>query len=99
MDWTKQKYNSYYESYMPWIEDKYLQWFGENKTSYVAKDNLKKTKVTGDKNVDAAQDGVAEGVGGQFGKGGLGEGVGKLTSKEGFSRSERGGKNDKGDVI
>lgn len=22
---------------MPWIEDKYLAWFGENKTSYTAK--------------------------------------------------------------
>ena len=22
---------------MPWIEDKYLQWFGENKTSYTIK--------------------------------------------------------------
>lgn len=36
-DWTKKKYNEYSEYYMPWIEDKYLAWFGENKTSYTAK--------------------------------------------------------------
>lgn len=41
MEWTKKQYNSYYESYMPWIEDKYLAWFGENKTSYVAKGTLR----------------------------------------------------------
>jgi hypothetical protein len=52
--------------------------------------------VTGDKNVDKIQDGVNEGVGGQLGKGGLLEGVGNLGSKEVFTRSERGGKNEKG---
>ncbi|KAI9880969.1 MAG: hypothetical protein M1830_009463 [Pleopsidium flavum] len=88
MEWTREKYNSYYDSYMPWVEDKYLQWFGENKTSYTAKEQLKSTKITGDKNVDALQDGIAESVGGQFGKGGLGEGVGNLVSKEGFTRAE-----------
>lgn len=36
-EWTKRKYNEYYTSYVPWLEDKYLQWFGENKTSYTAK--------------------------------------------------------------
>lgn len=25
---------------MPWVEDKYLQWFGENKTSYTTKGKL-----------------------------------------------------------
>lgn len=40
MEWTREKYNSYYESYMPWVEDKYLAWFGENKTSYTAKGTL-----------------------------------------------------------
>lgn len=37
MEWTRQKYNSYYDAYMPWLEDKYLAWFGENKTSYTVK--------------------------------------------------------------
>lgn len=36
-EWTKKQYNSYYNSYVPWLEDKYLAWFGENKTSYTAK--------------------------------------------------------------
>ena len=149
-EWAKKKYNEYYTSYVPWLEDKYLEWFGENKTSYTAKgepvaslslplslslshththtrkerkkllhilsflhsiiitinkknsnsnsyiyiyiciDKLKSTKITGDKNIDAIQDGVAEGVGGQFGKGGLLGGVGEITSKEGVNRAERG---------
>lgn len=37
MEWVKKQYNAYYNAYMPWIEDKYLAWFGENKTSYTAK--------------------------------------------------------------
>jgi hypothetical protein len=57
---------------------------------------MDKTKITGDKNVDAIQDGVNEGVTGQLGKGGVLEGVGNLTSKEVFTRSERGGKNESG---
>jgi hypothetical protein len=57
---------------------------------------MDKTKITGDKNIDAIQDGVNEGVTGQFGKGGVLEGVGNLTSKEVLTRSERGGKNDQG---
>lgn len=62
-------------------------------------DNLSKTKLTGDKNVDKVQDGVNEGVAGQFGKGGLLEGVGNLGSKEVFTRSERGGKGEKGGLM
>lgn len=99
-EWTKKQYNSYYNSYMPWIEDKYLAWFGENKTSYTAKEQLKSTKITGDKNIGAIQDGVAEGVGGQFSSGGLLGGVGDATSKEGVNRAERGdtGPVDKDDL-
>ncbi len=63
----------------------------------VKPDNLDKTKIIGDKNVDAVQDGVNEGVTGQLGKGGMLEGVGNLTSKEVFTRSERQGKNEKGE--
>ena len=37
MEWTRNKYNQYYEHYMPWIEDKYLAWRGENKASYSTK--------------------------------------------------------------
>jgi len=59
-------------------------------------DNLDKTKVTGNKDVDAVQDSVNKGVSGQFAKGGALEGVGNLVSKEGVNRSERGGKNESG---
>lgn len=37
MEWAKETYNKQYENWVPWLEDKYLAWFGENKTSYVAK--------------------------------------------------------------
>ncbi len=76
---------------MPWIEDKYLQYFsnGDNKTSYTAKQNMK-THVTGDKNVNAIQDGIADGVGGQLGSNGLLGGVGDAASKQGMNRVERG---------
>lgn len=37
--WAQNAYNSQYESWMPWIEDQYLRWFGkgDNKASYVTK--------------------------------------------------------------
>ncbi len=115
-EWAKKKYDAYYNDYMPWLEDKYLAWFGENKASYTAKGiinpfvlpfaissaldltykshpttgKLKETKITGDKNIDAIQDGVAEGVGGQLSSGGLLGGVGDTMSKEGVNRAERG---------
>jgi hypothetical protein len=73
---------------MPWIEDKYLSYFGENKSSYSTKQTLK-TDISGDKNVNKIQDGVAEGVGGQLAQGGLLGGVGEHASKEGFNRVER----------
>ncbi|KAL2055055.1 hypothetical protein ABVK25_004877 [Lepraria finkii] len=88
-DWTKKKYNEYYTSYMPWIEDKVLGYWGENKTSYTVKDKMS-TDVTGDKNVNAIQGGVAEGVGGTLSSGGILGGVGDMSSKEGVNRAERG---------
>ena len=37
-DYVAGTYNKQYENWMPWIEDKYLGWFGkDNKASYVAK--------------------------------------------------------------
>lgn len=38
-EWAKKKYNDAYTEYMPWIEDKVLGYWGENKTSYTAKGN------------------------------------------------------------
>jgi hypothetical protein len=34
MDWARQKCSSYYDSSWRWIEDTYLAYFGENRTSY-----------------------------------------------------------------
>lgn len=132
-EWTKKKYNEYYTDYMPWVEDKVLGYWGENKTSYTAKGTSSlyllslslyptlaphsppharslpsplpishptnpspppiekmNTDITGDKNVQAIQGGLAEGVGGQLSSGGLLGGVGDMTSKEGINRAERG---------
>ncbi|KAF1842850.1 uncharacterized protein K460DRAFT_314541, partial [Cucurbitaria berberidis CBS 394.84] len=90
-------YNKQYESWMPWIEDKYLSWFTkDNKASYATKQNLDKTKVTGVDQVDNLQDGVNNLVAGQVGKGGLAQPLGDAFSKEGINRAERGGKDDKG---
>jgi len=38
-EWATEMYNSQYESWMPWIEDQYLKWFGkgDNKASYATK--------------------------------------------------------------
>lgn len=67
---------------------------------FLPTEQLKSTKITGDKNIGAIQDGVAEGVGGQFSSGGLLGGVGDATSKEGVNRAERGdtGPVDKDDL-
>lgn len=37
-EWVKDGYSNQYEKWMPWIEDKYLAWFGhDNKASYATK--------------------------------------------------------------
>lgn len=37
-EWAKRNYGEKYEQWMPWIEDKYLAWFGkDNKASYATK--------------------------------------------------------------
>ncbi|KAF2455967.1 hypothetical protein BDY21DRAFT_65096 [Lineolata rhizophorae] len=97
MEWTKKQYNQQYDKWVPWLEDQYLYYFGkDNKASYVTKDQLSKTKVTGNKQVDTLQDDVNNLVGNQVGKGGLGEAAGNAVSKEGINRAERGGKDDQG---
>ncbi|OCL08408.1 hypothetical protein AOQ84DRAFT_248626, partial [Glonium stellatum] len=94
---VKEYYNQQYESWVPWIEDQYLKWFTkDNKTSYSVKQQLNKTKLTGIEQVDNLQDGVNNLAAGQLGKGGLGESIGKLASKEGVNRAERGGKDEHG---
>ncbi|KAJ4993617.1 hypothetical protein SVAN01_00671 [Stagonosporopsis vannaccii] len=93
-------YNRQYDNWVPWIEDKYLQWFTkDNKASYATKQNLDKTKVTGVSQVDNLQDGVNNLVSSQVGQGGLAQPIGDALSKEGINRAERGGKDEKGRPI
>ncbi|KAJ4304573.1 hypothetical protein N0V90_000099 [Kalmusia sp. IMI 367209] len=93
-------YNRQYDSWVPWMEDQYLKWFTkDNKASYATKQNLDKTKITGNEQVDNLQDGVNNLVGGQVGQGGLAQPIGDAFSKEGVNRAERGGKDDQGRPI
>jgi hypothetical protein len=93
-------YNRQYDNWVPWMEDKYLQWFTkDNKASYATKQNLDKTKVTGVSQVDNVQDGVNGLVSGQVGQGGLLQPVGDSLSKEGINRAERGGKDENGNPV
>ncbi|KAK6532542.1 hypothetical protein TWF281_006729 [Arthrobotrys megalospora] len=97
MDSAKQYYNRQYERWVPWLEDQYLYYFGkDNKASYVTKQQLDKSKVTGVKQVDKLQDDVHNLAAGQVGKDGLLQPVGDLVSKEGVNRAERGGKDEGG---
>ena len=37
-EWASKYYNQKYETWMPWMEDQYLKWFGkDNKASYATK--------------------------------------------------------------
>ncbi|CZS91085.1 hypothetical protein WAI453_003768 [Rhynchosporium graminicola] len=82
-----QKQDTYYEATMRWIEDTYLKYFGQNRTSYGIKDTLSKTDVTpGNKDVDGVQHAVEETVGNAFAEGGVGESVGKAVDKGLLSR-------------
>ncbi|KAI0491048.1 hypothetical protein F4859DRAFT_460141 [Xylaria cf. heliscus] len=81
MEWVKEKYNEQYDAWMPWIEDTFLKYFTkDNRTSYVARDQLDKTKVTGVNQVDSLQDKTYDLAAGQLGQGGLLQPVGDLAS-------------------
>ncbi|KAL2815199.1 hypothetical protein BJX63DRAFT_171664 [Aspergillus granulosus] len=97
-EWVKEAYNEQYEKWMPWLEDQYLKWFGrgDNKASYVTKDTLSKTKISGIDKVDQLQDDVHNLVGNQVGENGLLSPIGNFASKEGVNRAERGGKDESG---
>jgi len=77
----KSWYTPYYDSTWRWVEDTYLKYFGENRTSYGVKDSLKKTEITGNKDVDGIQRSVGEAVGNQVGSNGLLGGVGDAVDK------------------
>ncbi|KAI1818135.1 hypothetical protein GGS20DRAFT_391834 [Poronia punctata] len=89
MEWAKETLNEQYETWMPWVEDIFLKYFTkDNKASYVARDQLNQTKVTGIKQVDQVQDGVNNVAADQLGQGGMLEGVGDFVSKEGVERAD-----------
>ncbi|KAK6341445.1 hypothetical protein TWF696_008519 [Orbilia brochopaga] len=97
MDTARQFYNRQYEKWVPWLEDQYLYYFGkDNKASYVTKQQLDKSKVTGISQADKLQDDVNSLVSGQVGKDGLLQPVGDLSSKHAVNRAERGGKDESG---
>ncbi|KAJ8131799.1 hypothetical protein O1611_g1826 [Lasiodiplodia mahajangana] len=82
LEWAKEKYNEQYDSWMPWIEDVFLKYFTkDNRTSYVARDQLDKTKVTGVQQVDKLQDGANDLAANQIGQGGVLQPVGDLASE------------------
>ncbi|KAF1834443.1 hypothetical protein BDW02DRAFT_498344 [Decorospora gaudefroyi] len=90
-------YNQKYETWMPWIEDQYLKWFTkDNKASYATKQNLDKTKITNNSQIDSLQDNTNSLVSNQVGQGGLAQPLGDTVSKEGINRAERGGKDEGG---
>ena len=47
-EWLQEAYQNGYESWMPWIEDQYLKWFGkgDNKASYATKGIVNYTQQT-----------------------------------------------------
>jgi len=75
-------YSRYYDSSWWWIEDTYLKYFGENRTSYGVKDTLRKTEVTGNKDVDGIQRSAGDTAGNLFGPKGIGGGLGKVVDKD-----------------
>jgi hypothetical protein len=95
VEWAKEKYNEQYEAWMPWIEDTFLKYFTkDNRTSYAARDQLDKTKVTGVDQIDKLQDGANDLAAGQLGQGGTLQPIGDLTS-EGLKRADPRGKDEK----
>ncbi|GAO18669.1 uncharacterized protein UV8b_01835 [Ustilaginoidea virens] len=100
MDWAKTQYRKQRDSWVPWIEDMYLYYFtSDNKASYTTKENLDRTKVTGDEDVDHIQEGVNQGVAGQLGQGGVAQPAGDVVSKEGINRAERKGADQQGEYL
>ncbi|KAK1762865.1 hypothetical protein QBC33DRAFT_551249, partial [Phialemonium atrogriseum] len=100
MEWTKDQYNRQYEAWVPWLEDLYLRYFtSDNKASYTARENLDRTKITGNEQIDTLQDGINNFAAGQLGQGGLAQPVGDMASSEGANRAERGGRDDRGGYV
>jgi len=77
----KSWYSGYYDSTWRWVEDTYLKYFGENRASYGVKDTLRKTEITGNKDVDGIQENVNNLVGNTLGSNGIAGGVGDALDK------------------
>lgn len=44
-EWARDSYNTQYERWVPWLEDRYLAWFGkDNKASYATKGKCQATQ-------------------------------------------------------
>ncbi|KAI0517619.1 hypothetical protein F5B22DRAFT_603552 [Xylaria bambusicola] len=81
MEWAREKYNEQYDAWMPWIEDTFLKYFTkDNRASYVTRDGLDRTKVTGIDQVDSLQDGTHNLAASTLGQGGILEPVGDAVS-------------------
>ncbi|KAK5627463.1 hypothetical protein RRF57_003178 [Xylaria bambusicola] len=88
MEWAREKYNEQYDAWMPWIEDTFLKYFTkDNRASYVTRDGLGKTKVTGIDQVDKLQDGTNNLAASTLGQGGILEPVGDVVS-EGMKKAD-----------
>ncbi|KIM99429.1 hypothetical protein OIDMADRAFT_20028 [Oidiodendron maius Zn] len=74
-------YSRYYDSTLHWVEDTYLKYFGENRTSYGVKDSLRKTEVTGNKDVDGIQRNIGDTAGNVFATEHVGGQVGDAVDK------------------
>jgi len=80
MESAHKKSNSYYDSALRWIEDTYLAYFGENRTSYGVKESFKKAD-TGNEDVDGIQHSVGGAVGDTVGANGIGADAGNAVDK------------------
>ncbi|KAJ5344088.1 hypothetical protein N7541_005678 [Penicillium brevicompactum] len=73
--------SGYLDPYQKKLQEIILDTMGETKVSYGLKMSLTGKKLTEDQNLSKIQDQLGSQLGGVFGKGGLGEGIGSVLSK------------------
>ncbi|CAI7585325.1 unnamed protein product [Penicillium bialowiezense] len=73
--------SGYLDPYQKKLQEIILDSMGETKVSYGLKKSLTGKKLTEDQNLSKIQDQLGSQLGGVFGKGGLGEGLGSVLSK------------------
>ncbi|KAJ5329895.1 hypothetical protein N7452_010285 [Penicillium brevicompactum] len=73
--------SGYLDPYQKKLQEIILDTMGETKVSYGLKMSLTGKKLTEDQNLSKIQDQLGNQLGGVFGKGGLGEGIGSVLSK------------------